>query len=199
MKQTDVVRWLYDEIATALQDTTLVSLSDVDKHIDVAQNREAGGPYPFVGIDHDGSTPKSAGIGGGNTFVDELVYGDDGLLDAIIYRRDKEFPVVIHTLTDGDQALRSDLGETIEDHFALLARREEVPADVDVFEVGETTTSGRPDTFVYGDGLDMDITYSRFARVDDPVVAEDVDLTIDAADDASGTNSDTAFDDLVSG
>jgi hypothetical protein len=49
------------------------------------------------------------------------------------------------------------------------------PPDVD-----ESTTQNREDDFVRGEGVPMDIEYSRYITDDDPDVATDVNLDIDA-------------------
>jgi hypothetical protein len=187
MKQTDLITWFYDEIATVLTDTSLVALGDVSQHVGLARERETP-QYPFVGIDHDGGDPRSAGIGGDTTFVDHLTFNDNDILQSITYRRDTDLTVELQVLTDGDKALRSDLAQEIRGHFAILSRQRSYATDIQTLRIQETRQAGRPDEFVYGDGTTLPVTYSTFITDPDPDVAKTVNLAVEAAEDSDGTN-----------
>jgi hypothetical protein len=190
MKHSDVMRWLYSEIDSVLDSSTLVSFSDRDDHIGLARGREEY-PYPFVAIDHNDGNPRSAGIGAGTAFVDELIFDNNDVLTEIIYRRDTVLDVTIQTLTDGDRELRDDLAQEIQGHFALVSRQGEYHGDMNRLEVGTATPNSRPDTFVYGDGTDMRVDYSAFISDPDPDAAEQIDITLKAAEDTDGTDGDS--------
>ena len=184
------MRWLYSEIDTVLDSSTLVSFSDRDNHIGLARERGEY-PYPFVAIDHDNGTPRSAGIGAGTAFVDELIFDTNDVLTEIIYRRDTVLDVTIQTLTDGDRELRDDLAQEIQGHCALVSRQDEYHTDMNRLEVGTATPNSRPDTFVYGDGTDLRVDYSTFISDPDPDAAEQINITLESAEDADGTDGDS--------
>lgn len=188
MKQTDLITWFYDEVVTVLTDTSLVALDDVQQHVGLARERETP-RYPFIGIDHDGGDPRSAGIGSDTTFVETLTFDNNDILESITYRRDTELTVELQTLTDGDKELRSELAQEIRGHFAILSRQQTYPTDVQTLRVQETRQTGRPDEFVYGNGTVFPVTYSTFVTDPDPDVAETVNLAVEAAEDRDGTNS----------
>lgn len=196
MKQTDVIRWLSDELDTALSNSDVVTLTNRGPHIGLANARPEG-LYPFIGIDYDGGDPRSAGIGADTTFVDSKSFDENGILESITYRRDTELDVTVHVLTDGDRERRDNLADDIQGHLHILARTDDYPSDMSEFAVGDANPSSRPDEFVYGDGTSLELEYSTFWVDDQPDVAKDVNIDIEVADDASGTNSSTAFTDLV--
>jgi len=196
MRTSAVITWLHDEIATVLTNTTLVSLTTPESHVDLAQDRDDQ-RYPFVGIDKRSSDPQSAGLGSGTSFVDSISTDANGVVQSVTRRRDKTLRVAVQTVTDGDEKLRDDLHEDIEDHLAHVARTGSYPDDIREITVHTTTPTGRPDEFVYGDGTPLEIEFSRFTVDDSITAAETVNVDIDAADDAGGTNADTAFDETL--
>ena len=196
MKRTDLIQWLHSDIVGVLDTTTLTSFDTPAQHVGLARGSD-NHPYPFVGIDTADTTPDSMGIGNETLVVDSLEYDADGVLQSRTYRRETPLPVTIQVLTDGERELRSDLTDELHDHFNLTQEQGAFPADVDTIDDRGVTISGRPDEFVYGHGLRLTITYKQYITDDDPDVAEEVDLTFDVADDVDGTDSATAFDDII--
>lgn len=160
MKESDVVNWLLNEIETYLTNTTLVSLSTPSKHTDVA---ETGDPpvYPFVGVQKIASRSQSAGIGSGELHVDSFNMTGN-TVDSIDYRRDVTFRVEVIPVTDDDAQLRDDLVDELANRFALIARRQSFPFDMEDLAVEESSPQGRPDAFVRGEGVPVEIDYSRY-------------------------------------
>lgn len=203
MKESDIHEWLLSEVTTILSNTSLVSLSNPATHVDVASAFDES-TYPFVGILGIANTSQSAGIGNGDVVVDDTTYSG-GQLQSITYRIDKELRVELDPVTDNDPKLRDDLCTELSDHFSLLARNGNHPADMEPPDVDESTTQNREDDFVRGEGVPMDIEYSRYIVDDDPDVATDVNLDIDAEapDETSGDTNDVdgvtidAFDETV--
>jgi hypothetical protein len=180
MRQSAVIEWLHDEISDFLGGSTLVSLSNPDNHVSLAEQRDDQ-VYPFVAIQKIASNPESAGVGSGNLYVDELSY-KAGALDAVTYGRDFDFRVEVIPLTDGDAKLRDDLTEDLGDHLSIVARTGAHPNEMGPIDVGEATPDERTDDFVRGDGISLGIEYSRYATDDDPDVAESVELTVSVGD-----------------
>lgn len=181
MRQTAVINWLHDEIVTFLSNSSLVSLSSPGDHVDLVDERDDN-PYPFVGIQKIGSNDNNAGIGNGQVFVDSLSYDSTDTLVSITYRRDVTFRVNVIPVTNNDAKLRDDLADDLDDHFARLARNGPLASDMDDLRVEEATPQGRPDEFVYGDGIPIEIDYSRYQTDNDPLVADTVNVDIDVRD-----------------
>jgi len=194
MKQSAVIQWLLDESQTVLKQSNLVSLSNPSNHVDVAQP-SMDHPYPFVGVQPITNNSISAGIGSGKTFVDGFEYDNNGVLQAIVYRRDSSLRVNVIPVTDNDASLRDDLAEEIADHFNLFSRTETQPTDMDPPEVDETSPQGRPDEFVRETGVTLVIEYEHTFTDSDPMVADSVNMDIEVGDEVS--DLDTVGDDPI--
>lgn len=189
MRQSDVVEWLHDEIESFLSNSTLVSPSTPAEHVGLAEKRDER-TYPFVGIQKIASTSETGGIGSGEIRVDEVTYDSNGVVQSITYRRDVTLRVEVLPTTDGDRHLRDNLLDDLADHFTVLARNGDVPEDIEPPSVEEATPQGRPDDFVYTDGLPMEIEYARYHTDDSVTAAEEVNVDVDAGDgDGNTANS----------
>lgn len=199
MRQSAVTTWLLDEIETFLTNTSLVSPSTPSNHVDEAQAHDEQ-TYPFVGVQKIATNPQSAGIGNGELQVDSVNYGNNGNVQSIDYVRDVELRVEVIPTTDDDSALRDDLAEDLASRFALLARTDGYPSDIDSITVGEATPSGRPDEFVRGDGVPLEIDYERHLTDDTVTAAETVNIDVDVGDyddDISESDDVDAFDESL--
>ena len=202
MKRTDVIDWVDGEITTVLSNTTLLSLSSPDDHASLIEQRQPP-TYPFVGIQPISSRTETGGIGNGNAVVDSLSFDANDVLQSITYRRDETLRLELVVVTDDDAKLRDGLETELEDHFAVLARKDDdiddtLADDMDDLRLdGEATPGGRPSDFVYGTGIPIEIDYNRFITDSDVTAAETVNLDIDVGDsdtDVSESSDADAYD-----
>jgi len=198
MRQTAVIEWLAGECVTVLANAPSLSLSNPSQHVDLADDRDEH-PYPFVGLRKISATTRSAGIGNGDLYV-ERIEVTDGLVSDIIYGRDNTLRVDVLPITDGDRRLRERLSDALTDRLSLAARGVTlIPADMEPPEVEDMTTAGRPDDFVYGDGLSVAVEYTTEIVHDDVTTAETVNRDIDVGDDADDVEGADAYDVSVTG
>lgn len=186
MKTSDVMDWLLTECQTVLEQSNGVSLTDASDHVDIAQP-SIDHPYPFVGVQPLATNPVSAGIGSGNIFVHNLNYDGNDVLDSITYRRDSSLRLEIIPVTDTNPSLRDDLGDELTDHFSLLARTKEQPADMEPPDIDESSIEGRPADFINSSGIGMTIDYEQYMTDTDPEVALNVTATIEVGDEIDAT------------
>jgi len=180
MNESDVIKWLLSESETVLQQSNLVSLTTPANHVDVAEPSMSH-PYPFIGIQKITTNTRSAGMGGGDLFVDELTY-TNGTLDSITYRRDSSLRVNVIPVTDDAPSLRDDLADEVTDHFSLFARTGGEPDDMDPPDIDDSTPTGRSDDVVDASGIAMTIDYETFIVDNDPQVADTVNVDIEVGD-----------------
>lgn len=179
MKTTDVKEWLHDECVTVLANTNAVTLNSPASHVDHADERD-GQTYPFVGIREISSTSRSAGLGNGSVYVADLTY-ENGIVQSITYKVVPTLRVELLPLAENDRGLQSTLGDDIIDHFLILSRRDEYPADVETVSVEEASPQHRNDEYVYADGIPVEVTYERY-RTESVTAAEAVSLDVSVGD-----------------
>jgi hypothetical protein len=189
MRKSAVVTWLYDEVDRFYQGSSLVSLQAPTDHVGIAEGREPP-TYPFVGIQEVSGTPQTAGIGGGTLRVHERTTDANDILQSVTYVRTTQLDVRLQPVTDGDRQLRDDLTEDLASHVEMQQRTGDTPEDMDILSVGDVTPTGRPDEFVYGDGIPLSVEYDYFRTDDDPDVAETVNVDVDVADEPQNSGSD---------
>jgi hypothetical protein len=180
MRQSAVIEWLHDEISTFLSGSSLVSLSNPDNHVALAEQRDDQ-VYPFVAIQEVSSVTVKKGKGDTNVYVAGLDY-TSGVLNAVTYARDVRVRLEVIPLTDGDAKLRDDLTEDLNSHLSIQSRKKEYPTDIRSFDVGESSPNERTDDFVRGKGVELKITFTRYEVDDDPEVATEVNLTLNVGD-----------------
>lgn len=189
MRQTDVIEWLASEAITVLNTVSYLSLETPANHVGLAQDRDEE-IYPFVGIQKISTASEDAGIGNGQLYAESASYSN-GTIDSVTYGKDSTLRVNVIPTTDGDREVRDKLVEDLEDHFLLFARDERsVPDDMEEPTVEEPTPQGRPEEFVYADGVPIEIEYTRYIENSDVTAAETVTLDIDTEDGATGETTD---------
>lgn len=182
MRQTDVIKWVAEEVVTIYNDISYLSLSQPSQHVGLANDRDTE-RYPFVGIQKIATATSNAGIGNGQLHVVDIQY-QNGLADAIVYGRDSTLRLNVIPVTDNDQQLRDKLLGDIEDHLLLYTRDERtVPDDMDEPTVTDATPQDRAEEFVYADGIAIEIPYTRTITDDSITAAEAVNLDIDVGED----------------
>jgi len=199
MNQSDVTTWLLDELETILDTTSLVSLPNPTSHVDVADSHDDQ-TYPFVGVQFISGDSESGGIGRGNLVVDNVNYDDSGLVQSIVRRKDITLRIEVVPVTDDDPALRDDLGDAITDHFSLVNEKGTHPDDIDEIRPEESSSAGRPSEFVRGQGLPLEIEYSRYLVDENVTGVESVNLDVSVGDTDNVVDEDddpTAISDTV--
>jgi len=202
MKQSELTKWLFDELTQVLMETPntgITSLSEAADNVDIAEGSDDG-PYPFIGVQPIATSPQSAGIGNYQTYVDEKTYVN-GVLDSVTLRRESRVRYNFIPTTDDNPKLRDDLKDAIVDYFAVKMRNDEFPEDLDPKVIGETTPSDRPTEFVNSNAIPFVTVYKRYITDNDPDVAEEVNLDVDVSGSVDGMIDDNdtdgdAFDEM---
>lgn len=190
MQLSAVNDWLDGEVVSFFEATTLVDLANPDAHVDLVQSRDDYA-YPFVGIRPIATPSATQGLGNGNQTADDATYDDNGVLQSITYRRDATYRLELAPLTDGDRRLRDDMAGELVDHFALLVKKDDLPDDVSALRIDDGEPGGRPDEYVYGTGIPLEVDFQRYTVDDDPQAAESVDLDVTVSDDDDPNVGDT--------
>jgi len=198
MKRTDVVTWVYDTVVDVLDSTSLVDVTTPTQHVDIAEDRDdvSNRPYPFVAIAVNGVDPQTGGIGNDTSRVATVTY-DGGVVSSVERARDKQLRCTVTVLTDGDRGLRTALTERVSDTIAVRADTERHPTDIDTVRVGEATPSGRPENYVYGDGIPLTIEYTTYITDDAVTAAETVNVDVAVSDDPTDDTPTTAYDETL--
>lgn len=196
MNQSDVTDWLLDELSSVLSTSSLVSLSTPSAHVDVADAHDEQ-TYPFVGVRFISGDAQSAGVGQGDLYVDHITYDDNDIVESVVRRKDITLRLSVIPVTDHAPALRDDLSDEIADHLSLVAEKGEHPEDIDDISPEEATLNGRPDEGVRGQGIPVEIEYSRYLIDDNVTAAETVNLNIDVDDGDENTDPADAVDTTV--
>lgn len=182
MRESDVKLWLINETSTFLSNSSLVSLSNPDTHVDTAEAHDDK-TYPFIGLQSISSTPQSAGIGSGDVFVDSINYDTNGVVESIDFYREVTYRAELIPTTDGDEQLRDDLSDDLSDYLARIARKGEYPTYFEELSSDDSSPSDRTSDFVRATGVAVEVTYKRLETDTDITPAATVNLDIDVADD----------------
>ena len=119
----------------------------------------------------------------GDIHTHDVIY-DDGVLEKIIFRRDKEMTVDIAAHAgDADLTTVDKLYAAVEDHFLpytdQIGEPSDLHEDVEDVDLQGTEDASRPDDAVHGERLRMQLAYNRFYELTDIDVIEDIEIKFD--------------------
>lgn len=165
MHTDELITWLLDTTETIVSSSSAVSLDTPSNHVDVAEAFDDS-TYPFVGIVPISMIPLSGGLGNEELYATGDVTDTNGNTDGVEHTLRREFSIEITPVTDDDFGLRDRLTDEVTLGFAERSDAGETPDDIRQLSIGESTPSGRPESFVRANGMEVSgVLHTRRERV----------------------------------
>lgn len=180
---SDIKQTVHDELVTALANHLSVPETDIETNAQVRPaNRYEDGGFPAYTTEAFESV-VDYGLGSA-VYVDEVTRLQDGTIDSITVRREKNcrFDIGAHATAD-DQMDVDQLYTQLETHFTPLIEdvglvQDVLHPDAEKVRLYGTSDVGQPSDGVRGDRFRMDVQYKRYIELRDIPTMETIDATI---------------------
>lgn len=177
MNTSELLTWLMDNTESVVTDSNSISVSDPSTHVDVADAHDES-VYPFIGIQPISMSPVSGGLGKKNLTTTAIRTDNTDTFVGVTGTLRRDFSIEIIPVTDDDHAVRDALTDEILLYFETLVDVGDTPDDITGLSTGQSTPSGRADSFVRANGVELSGTLHTHTDTDLPA-AESVNWKID--------------------
>lgn len=176
MYSDELITWLLDATADVVDASPRVSLSNPAEQIDIADRGEPP-TYPFIGAVPISLVPISGGLGNADIVATDV--HDENGFEGVEKTLRREFSIEITPVTDDDSAARDRFTDAVMLGFAERADRGDIPDDITDFSVDDGTPSGRTESFVRANGVEVTgVLHTR--RDVDLAAVETVNWTVES-------------------